>query len=476
MLIGASKKQEDEKMKKRIVALWLGLVMTVLMLGTASATEESGYTDVPEDHWAKDAIDLMTEQGIISGYDGYFRPEDTVSRAEFAKMLVNTLDLEEKNPSTASFVDVGKDAWYYTYVETAKAYLTGYTSGGGYKFKPDEPSVREDMAVAVMKGLYAKGMVEDPSKTNIGILEGYTDEAAISSNLRTFVAAAINEGIMVGSNNKFEPMDNLTRAEAATLLARLMDDEEKIVFDEESKVVFEEEASSSDTTVDSNSLTPILTAQVKENEVYFDWSGTASEGFKYYKVVLSLGDSTPSYSENGYAAAISRNSETQWSVESGDAYYGTNDFGGVIKGGKTYYAAITAVYEDGKYTSNVIRVSMPGTYTEPSGKDRTPELSYTRTDEGVILDWTATTAEGFSYYKVVLSQSYDKPYYPDYGYLTYISDASKSTYTVKTGTGYNNGSKGGITKVESEGYYMTITACYKDGMKYTSNAVYVTVP
>jgi len=456
-------------MKKSSVALLVVLTMFLSMI-TVSGQESTGFKDVAENHWARHDIELMAKKGIINGYEGRFRPEDTVARDEFAKMLVKTLGLEEKVPSTPYFDDVKKSDWAYTYVETARNYLTGFTSSTGYRFKPDEPSVREDMAVAVIKGLYDKGQVSDPNKTDISILDRYSDETSISTNLRKYVAAAINEGLMVGSNGEFDPMGHLSRAEAATLLARLIDDEEKVVFDGDNKVVI------SDTTTSDaiSNQKPSLEKTVGNQGVVLDWSQVGASGFKYYKVVLSKSDSTPSYSENGYAIAISDVSNTRVELKSGMAYNG-GDLGGVIKGGETYYVAITAVYEDGKETSNVVSVTIPGSYTEASDESRTPVLTYSMGTSGVELKWSQVPEDGFSYYKVVLSQTKEKPYYPDYGYLTYISDPSITTYTVQEGKGYNDGSKGGIGgEVEDESYYMTITAVYSNG-KYTSNAVFVTV-
>lgn len=455
------------------------MVMVILLsLVTVSAQERStSFEDVASDHWAKDAIELMATKGVISGYDGYFRPDDTVSRAEIAKMLVKTLELDEVTPSSPYFKDVAKSDWEYTYVESARNYLTGFTSGSGYNFKPDAASVREDMAVAVIRGLFDKGQVSDPDATDLSVLDDYNDEGGISTNLRKYVAAAINEGIMVGSGGNFEPMGNLTRAEAATLLARLIDDEEKVVFEDGNKVVVGDDESDGDYTAytSTNSKTPVLTADVGSGHVDLDWSETAASGFKYYKVVLSSSDSTPSYSENGYAKAISKLSSSQWEIESGDAYNG-GDMNGIIKGGSTYYVAITAVYDDGHYTSNVKQVTIPGSYVEVSSDDKTPELTYSLGTSGVELSWTQVPSSNFSYYKVVLSQSVSSPYYPDYGYLTYLSDPSTTSYYVQEGAYYKDGSKGGIGgAVEDEQYYMTITAVYKDG-KYTSNSVLVTVP
>lgn len=572
-------------MKKRSYVLLIVLTMVLSMM-TVNAQESNGFKDVTKDHWAKEAIELMTEEGIINGYDGYFRPDETVSRAEFAKMLVKTLALEEKAPSTPYFNDVFKSDWAYTYVESARNYLTGFTSATGYRFKPDEASVREDMAVAVIKGLYDKGEVDDPNATDMTVLDAYSDGNDISSNLRKYVAAAVNEGLMVGSKGEFDPMGNLSRAEAATLLGRLIDDEQKVVFEADNKVVISDTSepvisgnrtptlekvvrdndvvlewgqvassgfkyykvvlSKSDSTpsysdngyakaisdvtstrvelksgmgynggdvggsikdgetyymaitavyedgketsnvvsvtmpgtyveVSAEKKTPELKVDVRSGDVLLDWSETASSGFKYYKVVLSSNDSSPSYSENGYAKAIGNVNDSFWEIESGDGYNG-GDMNGIIKGGATYYVAITAVYEDGKYTSNVKQVTIPGNYTEVSSESRTPVLTYNMATSGVELNWSQVPSGGFSYYKVVLSQSKENPYYPDYGYLTYISDASTTTYYVQEGAGYNDGSKGGIGgKVEDENYYMTITAVYSSG-KYTSNSVLVTVP
>lgn len=439
---------------------------------SAQNDKDSSFKDVNSSHWAGKAIEMMVSKGIISGFDGYFRPEDSVSKAEFAKMLVKTLDLDEIKPSQASFWDVAKNDWEYTYVETAKKYLTAYSSGDGYKFKPDEASVREDMAVAVIKGLYDKGEVADPNTTDMTVLDKYKDENNISTNLRKYVAAAINEGIMVGDDGEFNPMGNLTRAQAATLLARLIDDGQKVVFDDDDKIVVDDEAA---TTSPDVSHTPVLEKVIRDNDVVLEWSQVKESGFNYYKVVLSKSDSTPSYSENGYAKAISKVTSTRVELENGMTYNG-GDLDGVIKGGETYYMAITAVYDDAKYTSNVQRVTLPGKYEAPDVGERTPILTYDVETKGVELNWTQSPSSGFSYYKVVLSQTEDNPYYPDYGYLTYISDASKTSYMVYEGASYKDGSKGGIGgEVEDEGYYMTITAVYKDG-KYTSNSVYVTLP
>lgn len=66
------------------------LILTILLISSISF----GYTDIPEDYWAKDIIERFSSNEIIKGYpDGTFRPEDTLTRAEFISMLVNTIGM-----------------------------------------------------------------------------------------------------------------------------------------------------------------------------------------------------------------------------------------------------------------------------------------------------------------------------------------------------------------------------------------------
>lgn len=457
---------------KRLRNILMSTLMLMMIISTsvsANDNYESGrFKDVSESHWAYDNIKLMSDYGIINGYDGsVFNPDGTVTRAEFAKMMVMTMQMDTYKPSTPSFVDVAYGNWAYPYIETAKPYLTGYRIGTEDYFRPERYAEREEMAVAIVKGL---GI--DAQSTDMTVLDAYTDTSQISPNLRMYVAAAINEGIMIGSGTTFNPRGELTRAEAATLLARLIT-EEKVTYDEE-KVTYDENA------VDDEAdavTTPVLEGVERESDVVLEWSPVTKEDLSYYKVVLSLYDETPQYSENGYLFAISDRSKVRVEIEAGQ-HYNNGDLGGQVVGGETYYMAITAVYKDGsKYTSNVLSLTVPEKETsEETITEKTPVLSYAYDDGGVRLSWSQTPSSGFNYYKVVLSRTKENPYYPDYGYLTYITNASETSYLVLAGSGYNDGSVGGIGgTVTSGSYYMTITAVYGDG-KYTSNAIYVTVP
>lgn len=184
------------------------------------------FSDLSPDHWAHDDIMYMVERGILSGYpDGTFKPNNTISRAEFAKIMVLALELETIRPVTPTFTDVGTDHWAYEVVESARNYLTGYlnTRTGEYSFDPGGKAVREDVAVAIVK---AKGYGDTPA--NLSLLNQFPDQGEISPELRNHVAIAVELGYMRGTDRGFEPQKALTRAEACTLLSRIMQDNKVI--------------------------------------------------------------------------------------------------------------------------------------------------------------------------------------------------------------------------------------------------------
>ncbi len=191
------------------------------------------FSDLPTNHWAYENIMEMVEMGILSGYpDGTFRPNNTISRAEFAKIMVLALQLETTRPAAPTFTDVATSHWAYEVVESARNYLTGYrdTRTGELTFEPSSVAVREDVAVAIVK---AKGFGNAPA--NLSLLNQFPDREQISPALRNHVAIAVEKGYMRGTDRGFEPQKALTRAEACALLSRIMvrEDEgekEKITF------------------------------------------------------------------------------------------------------------------------------------------------------------------------------------------------------------------------------------------------------
>lgn len=194
------------------------------------------FSDLPADHWAFASITAMVDRGILSGYpDGTFRPNNTISRAEFAKIMVLTLGLEPQSPPTPTFADVGADHWAYDVVEGARAYLTGFrdTATRVLYFEPSDVAVREDVAVAIVK---ARGLDSDLADRQL--LDPFPDRDQISPALRDLVALAVEHGFMRGTDKGFEPLKALTRAEACVLLYRILERDEAEAPAEREKVPF----------------------------------------------------------------------------------------------------------------------------------------------------------------------------------------------------------------------------------------------
>lgn len=165
-------------------------------------------------HWAEQVIARMVQRGIINGVDStHFIPENHVTRAEFAKMLVLTVG-EPKAHETASYQDVQKDDWFFNYVETARDW--GIMNDQPSAFQPNKPITREEAAAWITKVLPA---------LNTGVAGGqtspYTDLEQSSAATKANAQRLYDLGIMFGYEGKFRPDGLLTRAEAAVLLDRV---------------------------------------------------------------------------------------------------------------------------------------------------------------------------------------------------------------------------------------------------------------
>jgi hypothetical protein len=173
-------------------------------------------------HWANDAIYDMARKGIISGYDdASFKPENAITREEFAKLIAATFSLDLGTGVAPTFSDVQKDRWSYSYIEVTKDYLTGYYPPKGQAFfSPETNATREDVAVALVKIL---GYGPDDLVNSGSLSWRFTDVEEISFGLRDYVALAAENQLISGYEDRtFRPQNPITRAEVATLLYKVI--------------------------------------------------------------------------------------------------------------------------------------------------------------------------------------------------------------------------------------------------------------
>lgn len=214
-------------MKKNFKILFLYLICLIMIF--SSNVFAVDYSDLNKSHWAYNVIMDMTSKKILSGYPGNtFMPDKSVTRAEFAKILVLTLNLNEKN--NISFQDVAKEHWAYNYIEVASKYLSAYRGENDTLFfRPSDEAVREDLAVSVVM---AAGLQDSSYK--LSTLNKFSDKENISENLKKYVAIAVENELMRGNaDGTFNPKGKLTRAEVCQLMHNSLSVLEKIVLDEE---------------------------------------------------------------------------------------------------------------------------------------------------------------------------------------------------------------------------------------------------
>lgn len=98
----------------------IGLSVTLLTAIAAPAFANiTPYTDVPSGAYYEDAAAALLLNGALDSSETLFRPNSLATRAEMMKLLVNVYGTTLVNPSTPSFSDIPRSAWYYTYIETA---------------------------------------------------------------------------------------------------------------------------------------------------------------------------------------------------------------------------------------------------------------------------------------------------------------------------------------------------------------------
>jgi hypothetical protein len=181
------------------------------------------FSDVSNDNWLNDPANNYLAKGVarlIANGDsrGYFNPENTITRAEFAAFIARTLKLDTKDYE-GLFTDVKADAWYAKEVEAVKR--AGIIDGiGNSNFAPDKAITREEMAKMIMTA-YTKLTSKSSDDLISGISSSFTDTNDVHNWAQKYVAALEKLGIISGYDGKYKPLDNSTRAQSLKVIIEL---------------------------------------------------------------------------------------------------------------------------------------------------------------------------------------------------------------------------------------------------------------
>ena len=174
-----------------------------------------------ENNQNKTAIEALAERGIINGKTAVlFEPDATMSRAEFATILVHSLGLTAQ--SEMMFSDVNADAWYAGYVNIA--YTCGLVTGTGETtFNPQGTISKQEAAMMMSRAAKLAGMDTDMNEVAVrDILAGFGDYVTAANWAWPDLAFCYANGLFDDAAFDIEPIKEIRRSEIAEVLYRLL--------------------------------------------------------------------------------------------------------------------------------------------------------------------------------------------------------------------------------------------------------------
>ena len=172
------------------------------------------YSDLQTTHWAYYAVAALSEKGVINGFsDGSFKPDETVTREQFVKMIVNAFGINGEGEF--SFEDIENERWSAPFIR--KAIACGITKGVSESlFAPEADVTRQDAAVMLHRICKVNNIALSGEATLI-------DAEIVSNYAKESVNALAGAGVINGfDDGNFKPFEALTRGQAAKLIYALV--------------------------------------------------------------------------------------------------------------------------------------------------------------------------------------------------------------------------------------------------------------
>ncbi len=187
---------------KKLLSFLLAIMM-VFSFTTYAASDISG-------HWAESIVEKWIEAGKIKGYeDGSFRPDNNMTRAEFATVLASAIDVNIAEYDEHEFNDVSESHWYY---ENVKKLVTLSVVAPGENFNPESLITRQDVFTMAGRAFYTLSV-------NYDVLNDFSDKDMISDYAIDYVAGLVEAGNISGyEDGTLKPLEFITRAECVKIL------------------------------------------------------------------------------------------------------------------------------------------------------------------------------------------------------------------------------------------------------------------
>ena len=186
------------------------------VLGTHAAEDAlADFTDAPAaDSWKYQGLNCAATNEIMVGHEGPIRPDDSLTRAELVTMMVRVLGAEGLKADLSKFVDIEENAWYYDNISAGVA--VNIINGSENKMLPKSAITREQ-TFAILARTFL--LVQEDAEA----MDSFNDAASVSAWAKNATNALIEAEVVLGdAENTLRPKANVTRAEFAAMLDRIV--------------------------------------------------------------------------------------------------------------------------------------------------------------------------------------------------------------------------------------------------------------
>ncbi|HHV15636.1 MAG TPA: S-layer homology domain-containing protein [Gelria sp.] len=332
--------------KGYVYLLILAFLLTFCTPGPVIAT--GNFPDIST-HWGKDSIVSLASAGYISGYpDGTFKPDKTVSQAEFITVLISCMGITPTDTTTQYFNDTSEH-WALGSINEAVKRRILIPSEYSNAFRPNS-GLKRSQAAAMM----VRALGKEESKEAIP----FTDLADVQkSYYRGFINTAFDLKLLKGyPDGKFKPYEYITRAQMCTVILNFMEINAQAPVDSWQPPV-------------DNSLTGSTLTSIAIGDEVFDLNFTPV----YFKTDFT---NTRIYSLNYNNDYITVNSRYRFFLDSAinnpdivvyNNCYGVDKF--LVSGNKlvaypSYHKVDSISHGNLKYQSDFVKLYINATYTE----------------------------------------------------------------------------------------------------------------
>ncbi|MEG0258305.1 MAG: N-acetylmuramoyl-L-alanine amidase [Lysinibacillus sp.] len=206
---------------KKISLIMCVLLISASMLTIHSASANGGFSDIPKNHQASKEINYLANLGVIGGYQEngktYYKPQNNVTKAQVAKMVVIASNNKPLKVQKSSFTDVKVGTEQSGYIERAVqlGFFEKDTTG---KFSPNVYIKRDEMSFVLSKAFKLKD-------SEFAKVDSPFIDVGITHNYLQYINAIYYAGITQGDGDFYKPNSNVTRSQFALFVARAKSDD-----------------------------------------------------------------------------------------------------------------------------------------------------------------------------------------------------------------------------------------------------------